>query len=173
KTALSDLLMTGAEGVDVIERAVALDHAPARLIVSTASLPARLNQYVRKARPAAAAEPAARTVETAAHARPELATAFEAPVDEVEQTLARIWQELLGIDQVGRRDDFFDLGGHSLLAVQVVSRVEQACAVQVSLRDIFEARTVAELADRIKTMKWLMPGESSLDDVEEREEIEI
>ena len=92
----------------------------------------------------------------------------------LEQSLARIWQQLLGIDQVGRRDDFFELGGHSLLAVQVVSRVEQQCEVQIGLRDIFEARTVAELADRIKTLKWLVPGENPIDeDVEEREEIEI
>ena len=165
--------MTGPEGVDAIERAAALDHAPSRLIVSTASLVARLNHYTRKARPTAPAAAEAKPVETAAHARPELATAYEAPADDVERTLAQMWQELLGIDQVGRRDDFFDLGGHSLLAVQVVSRVEHACAVQVSLRDIFEARTVADLADRIKTLKWLMPGEVASDDVEEREEIEI
>jgi NAD(P)-dependent dehydrogenase (short-subunit alcohol dehydrogenase family)/acyl carrier protein len=174
KTALTDLLMTGAEGVDAIERALALEFGPARLVVSTANLAARLNQYTRKAGPAAGTESVAvKAAATTGHARPEMAAAYEAPADDVEQSLARIWQELLGIDQVGRLDDFFELGGHSLLAVQVVSRVEQACAVQVSLRDIFEARTVAELADRIKTMKWLIPGESQDADVEEREEIEI
>jgi acyl transferase domain-containing protein len=174
KTALSDLLMTGAEGVDVVERALALDPSPARLVVSTANLAARINQYVKKAPPAAASKPDAAAAPAATgHARPELATAYEAPADDVEQMLARIWQELLGIDRVGRLDDFFELGGHSLLAVQVVSRVEQACEVQVSLRDIFEARTVADLADRIKTMKWLVPGQAEDDLVEEREEIEI
>jgi acyl carrier protein len=171
KTALSDLLMTGAEGVDVIERALALEPLPSRLVVSTANLAGRINQYVRKAPPAAGAEEPVAPA-TAAHSRPALATAYEAPADDTEQTLARIWQELLGIDQVGRLDDFFELGGHSLLAVQVVSRVDQACAAQISLRDIFEARTVADLADRIKTMKWLIPG-SQDEDAEEREEIEI
>ena len=106
---------------------------------------------------------------------PQLSTAFEPPSDEVEQGLARIWQELLGIEQVGRADDFFELGGHSLLAVQVVSRVEQAFAVRISLRNIFEARSVAELADRIKTLVWMAQGEQPpVDgDVQDREEIEI
>jgi acyl transferase domain-containing protein len=174
KTALSDLLMSGAEGVDVVERALGLEPLPSRLVVSTANLTGRLAQYVRKAPPMAPAAADAEPPAAAGHARPDLATAYEAPADELEQTLARIWQQLLGIEQVGRRDDFFELGGHSLLAVQVVSRLEQTCDVQVSLRDIFEARTVAELADRIKTLKWLVPGDSAIDDdVEEREEIEI
>ena len=86
KTALSELLMTGAEGVDVIERALALEPLPSRLVVSTANLTGRINRYVRKAPPAAAAEePVAPS--TAAHSRPALATAYEAPADDIEGEL--------------------------------------------------------------------------------------
>lgn len=99
---------------------------------------------------------------------------FVSPRTALERQLVAIWCDVLRVDRVGVTDDFFDLGGHSLLAVQVVSRVQQACAMQVSLGDIFEARTIAELADRIKTVKWLMRGEAGVEnDVKEREEMEI
>ncbi|HYD78164.1 MAG TPA: amino acid adenylation domain-containing protein, partial [Paucimonas sp.] len=62
------------------------------------------------------------------------ARAYEAPQGEAEQAVAAIWQELLGVEQVGRQDDFFELGGHSLLAVQLVSRLRQALGVEVALR---------------------------------------
>ena len=70
-----------------------------------------------------------------------------APRNEVEQTIAEIWQSLLGYERIGVHDDFFELGGHSLLALQVLSRVREAFEVELSMRAIFECRTVAELAE--------------------------
>lgn len=78
-------------------------------------------------------------------ARPELEQAFVAPRNEVEQTLANIWSEVLRLDQIGIDDNFFDLGGHSLLATQVISRVQIAFNVELPLRAIFENPTVAGL----------------------------
>ncbi|HEX9936446.1 MAG TPA: amino acid adenylation domain-containing protein [Longimicrobium sp.] len=74
---------------------------------------------------------------------------YEAPVGKVEQTLAGIWAELLGVERVGRGDDFFMLGGHSLLAVQMISRVREAMEVELALGAVFEAPVLAELAQRI------------------------
>ncbi|HEU4561930.1 MAG TPA: amino acid adenylation domain-containing protein, partial [Longimicrobium sp.] len=76
---------------------------------------------------------------------------YEAPVGEVEQALAGIWSELLGVERVGRGDHFFDLGGHSLLAVRVVSHVRRALGVDASLGDLFERPVLADLARGLET----------------------
>ncbi len=69
-----------------------------------------------------------------------------APRTELEAELAAIWAEVLGVDEVGVHDRFFDLGGHSLLATQMASRVAERLGRTVSLRAFFEAPTVAGLA---------------------------
>ena len=78
--------------------------------------------------------------------RPQLASVFVAPRDAAEEALAGIWRELLGVAQLGIHDDFFEAGGHSLLATRIISRVRDAFQVEVPLRALFEAPTVAGLA---------------------------
>ena len=72
--------------------------------------------------------------------------AYVAPSGAVEELLAGVWAEALGRERVGARDNFFDIGGHSLLATRVVSRVRTLFDVELPLRGIFEAQTLAELA---------------------------
>jgi len=71
---------------------------------------------------------------------------YEAPRTEEEQTLANIWQGLLGIERVGINDDFFELGGHSLLATRAVSAVRKKLNVELVIKDLFQHSTIAQLA---------------------------
>jgi amino acid adenylation domain-containing protein len=78
--------------------------------------------------------------------RPDLETAFVAPETFIEQRLAAIFLQALGLSRVGVHDNFFELGGDSLLAAQLVSRVRQAFDIELLLRDLFWRPTIAELA---------------------------
>ncbi|TCP59123.1 amino acid adenylation domain-containing protein [Tumebacillus sp. BK434] len=75
---------------------------------------------------------------------------YEAPRNEIESRLARIWQVILGVEGIGIRNSFFELGGHSLLATQTISRVNEAFDLHLQLRVMFEAPTIAEMAERIE-----------------------
>ncbi|MFI5908322.1 amino acid adenylation domain-containing protein [Dactylosporangium sp. NPDC051541] len=78
-----------------------------------------------------------------------VAAAYAAPRGPVEETLAGLWAEVLGVGRVGRDDDFFALGGHSMLAVQLLSRVRDTMAVDAPLRWAFDAPTPAGFAARL------------------------
>ena len=87
--------------------------------------------------------------------------AYVPPSTPVEEDLARIWAEVLGVERVGIHDNFFELGGHSLLATQIASRVRELYDVDVPLRSLFESPTIAQLAALIT--------EAMLEDIEEEE----
>lgn len=75
--------------------------------------------------------------------------AYVAPRTEVEEKLAALWSEVLGVERVGIRDNFFELGGHSLLATKVMYRLPQVLGIELSLGELFENRTIEQLAARI------------------------
>jgi aryl carrier-like protein len=79
------------------------------------------------------------------------------PRSELEEKLARIWTELLRLEQVGVHDNFFDLGGHSLLAVKLIARIEQVLGERVALVTLFQAPTIRELAAILSGQKH--PGQ--------------
>ncbi len=109
----------------------------------------------RGAEPTAMAEEAAAPAGGAVgrHARPKLRNPYVSPSNDLERQLAEIWQDLLGIDQVGIHDSFFDLGGDSLLGTQVVTRVRERFGVDVPLAGLFELPTPAGLAGRIEAAR--------------------
>ena len=78
--------------------------------------------------------------------RPQLGNPYVAPSSPLEETLVKIWADVLRLEQVGVHDHFLELGGNSLLATILVSRVLKTLHVQVALRTLFEAPTVAEMA---------------------------
>src|SRR5256885_14025490 len=73
---------------------------------------------------------------------------YEAPQGELEETLATIWAEVLGVDRVGRQDGFFELGGHSLLALGLLERV-RAQGLRVQVRTLFQHPRLAEFAQAV------------------------
>jgi len=84
--------------------------------------------------------------------RPDLDKSFVAPSTPAEETLAGIWREVLRLDRVGVRDNFFALGGHSLLMMQVISRLREAFQVELPIRRFFESPMIAELALAIEEL---------------------
>jgi len=78
---------------------------------------------------------------------------YIAPRTPMEQTLATLWGELLGVEQVGADDNFFDLGGHSLLATQLVSRLQETAHVELPVRALFEAPVLSQLAQQIDALQ--------------------
>ncbi|MEG4235326.1 amino acid adenylation domain-containing protein [Microcoleus sp. Pol11C3] len=76
---------------------------------------------------------------------------FVAPSTPTEAKLAAIWAEVLGLKRVGINDNFFELGGHSLLATRIISRIGQVFAIELPLRHLFEAPTIASLCKILET----------------------
>src|SRR5207253_2531106 len=72
------------------------------------------------------------------------------PRTETEAVLAGIWSSVLGMADVGVQDNFFAVGGQSLLAIQVISRIRSLFGVQVPVRALFEAPTIAELGGEVE-----------------------
>jgi len=79
--------------------------------------------------------------------------AYEAPGSETEELVAGIWREVLGVEQVGAQDNFFALGGHSLLLIQVTSKTRALFQIELPVRSLFDAPTVATQAKLIERLK--------------------
>jgi amino acid adenylation domain-containing protein len=73
-----------------------------------------------------------------------------APRDQLEQQLAEIWQQVLGVNSIGIHDNFFDLGGHSLLAINLLGKIEQVFDKTISVIKLFQAPTIAQFADILR-----------------------
>ncbi|NEO86255.1 MAG: amino acid adenylation domain-containing protein [Spirulina sp. SIO3F2] len=101
----------------------------------------------------------------------QIATNYTAPRTDVECQIADIWAEVLGLEQVGIHDNFFDLGGYSLLAVQIVARVRQNLNVEILLPQLFELPTIAALAKRIEALRWAAQDITAPADQDEGDEV--
>jgi amino acid adenylation domain-containing protein len=87
---------------------------------------------------------------------------YLAPKTAVEEIVAGIWSQLLGVEQAGANQSFFDLGGHSLLATQLVSRIRQSFGIEISVRELFEDPTINALARLVYSRLTVGAGEQTL-----------
>jgi acyl carrier protein len=147
---VEELGHTAEEATNAMETVLAVRNA-SQLLVSTGDLAARINQWIKleslnTGRPAAVTSSTQSTLSQ----RPGGQTNYDAPRDETEQRIARIWQDVLGIDEVGINDNFSRLGGHSLLAIRIVADLRKAFQIDLSIKALFDAPTVAELSSYIK-----------------------
>ncbi|WP_433527968.1 SDR family oxidoreductase [Micromonospora sp. CA-263727] len=135
--------LTVAEGGDLFDRILATDPLPAQLVVSARDLAAAQRSAAAIDPARLAAELAEAPAPSTLHPRPDLDIPYEEPAPGAEADIAAIWRDVLGIDRIGRNDDFFALGGHSLAAVQIGTKLRARFGVELTLRDFFDQPTVA------------------------------
>jgi acyl carrier protein len=154
--------MTVPESVEAFRRVVSL--APeGQIVVATGDLPARLNVWINRQQ---GADGSMNGDSPSSHPRPNIQSIYVAPRNETEHTIATIWQLVLGLEQVGIYDNFFDLGGHSLLATRLMARVRDACGTDVPLGKFFEAPTVAGLAQAMEDIRAAQEDHEKLEILE-------
>jgi NADP-dependent 3-hydroxy acid dehydrogenase YdfG/acyl carrier protein len=152
RTGKAARVLTGANSLSPPEGAKVfnciLNYSFARIVVSVADLDAVRRDLSKAQRQPAMKQEAGRT-EPVSHPRPDLGIAITPPTNESERKLANIWQELLGIEEVGVDDNFFDLGGDSLLLLRVQLKISQSFGANLSSAELFQHSTVSALARRL------------------------
>ncbi len=137
--------LTPSESGEVVHRLLAAG-LTSHVVISTTDLPARVRGALGRV---------SEEGTSSLRQRPaDLAQEYLAPRNEVEEEVAQIWSEVLGIDPIGVEDNYFDLGGNSLLATQLVSRLRGRFQVELALQGFFEGATVSNVARSIDMARW-------------------
>jgi len=146
---IAQLAVLPEEGMEAFERILSYRDI-VQVIVSTGNLQARIDKWIKLKSRHDQEEGIEDVESTVLHSRPELANEYVAPEGELQENIAAIWQKLLGIDQVGVFDDFFDLGGNSLMGTQLISQLRESFQVELPLRSLFEDPTISGVAKIIE-----------------------
>ena len=147
---LEELGITAEEGMKVMGLILLMKDVP-QVVVSTGDLNARIRQWIKldSLRDGIAEDRSHKRLANA-NPRPQLQTSYRTPSDETEKVIAQTWENVLGIQNVGADDNFAELGGHSLLAIKIVSELRKAFRVDLPVRALFDAPTVAELSNYVR-----------------------
>lgn len=145
-TAVSRYMMSPEEGTEALSRIIASRWI--RMINSTGNLPNRFEQLEQSLSESAFHhKPAAED-----GIRPKISTEYVSPENPIERKIVEVWQDLLGVEQIGIYDNFFELHGHSLLGMQLIARLRQLFQVNISLIKLFEGPTIAQLAEVVEAL---------------------
>ena len=161
----AELAITKTESIEVFKRIFSLGEVT-QVIVSTVELEARRNRTLQlDSPPAKISSPQGNS--SSHYSRPNLSQSYMAPTSELEKQIAKIWQEILGIEQVGIHDNFFELGGDSLIATQLVSRWRTTFPVELSLRNfLLKSSTIKQQAEMLEKLLLEKIEELSEDEIE-------
>lgn len=164
---LAQLAIAPTEGVSALERILSSDEFD-RVVVSTADLQGRIDKWIKF-----------ESLRDGENNHPENSSSLSMSANnqaknknEVEDTLANIWTKVLGIEQIGSDDNFFDLGGDSLTSIKVISMLRETFQVSLPPTTLFDKPTVASLSELVETIRWVAPESVSTPD-ENFEEGEI
>jgi acyl carrier protein len=144
---MMQLALKPEEGIQALEQILSTTGL-SQVIVSTGNLQSRIEKWIRR-ETEKEQESQEKPKSTSLHPRPNLPNPYVASRNDLEQEIVAMWQELLGIEQIGIYDNFFELGGHSLLATQLVSRMRDTFKVELPLRELFESPSIATLSETI------------------------
>ncbi|HKX30091.1 MAG TPA: SDR family NAD(P)-dependent oxidoreductase, partial [Blastocatellia bacterium] len=147
-TSIDKYAMTPEECREAFRRIASLCRG--QVVVSSGDLAARLQRWTQLQ-----SEPEAESPAPPLKGGPPAPEAV--PRDEVEQRLAELWREMLGVEQVGRYDNFFELRGDSLLGTRLITRLNRLFGVELPLRGLFEDPTIAGLAERVEASRRHVP----------------
>jgi NAD(P)-dependent dehydrogenase (short-subunit alcohol dehydrogenase family)/acyl carrier protein len=141
QTSIDQYAMQPTESVEAFRRLVTTTTSE-QVVVSTGHLPTRMDLWINRLTGDDTDEPTR-------YPRPDLGTEYAPPENEVQKRIVTIWQELLGIDELGIHDNFFDLGGNSLIGLKVLSRLKKELGIEIPVVSLFEGPTAAALAQVI------------------------
>ncbi len=148
---MMQLALKPEEGIQALEQILSTTGL-SQVIVSTGNLQSRIEKWIRR-ETEKEQESKEKPKSSSLHPRPNLPNPYVAPRNDLEQEIVTMWQELLGIEQIGIYDNFFELGGHSLLATQLVSRMRDTFKMELPLRELFESPNIATLSEGIEKQK--------------------
>ncbi len=167
---LAQLALDAAECGAVFERVVTRSPL-GRVVISTGDLALRMAQdRQRIAQLRGQRQPRPQAQAANLHPRPKLLTPYVAPGSELEQQIAAIWQQALGIAQIGVNDNFFELGGDSFIALHVVAQLKQVLDMDIPVVSLYEGLSIRALAGVIQSYQAAAESQPDLAAVEERED---
>ena len=152
RTSMDQYAMKTEESLDAFTRLLSSD-VGGQVVVSTGDLDQRMSLWVKAIHADVEDNPSG---ERHQQAGPD--TDYVPPSNDVEQAIINIWQDLLGIERLGVKDNFFDLGGNSLIGLKVISRLKKQTGIEIPVVALFEGPTVASLAALISDTQGAQPS---------------
>lgn len=150
------------EGTEMLDRIMALK--PQTLMISKRDLNRLINESSDKF---ADSEKVTVSSTEERYQRPDIGVEFMEPSNDTESKLAAIWQEALGLDQIGTDDNFFDLGADSMMMIHVTEQINRAFQKSISKTDLFEFTTIRKLAEHL-SINGIVTSDSDKQDLKSR-----